>query len=94
MNRRFYVYMLTNSNNTTLYTGMTNNLERRMQEHHERRGSKFCVCYNLTKLVYFEEFSTAYEAIAAEKKIKSRNRSRKNKLIEEQNPNWEEIHLR
>jgi putative endonuclease len=94
MNRRFYVYILTNSNNTTLYTGMTNNLERRLQEHDEGRGSKFCLRYNLTKLIYFEEFSTAHEAIAAEKKIKRTNRKRKNLMIEEYNPDWDELFFR
>ena len=73
---------MTNTNNTVLYTGDTNNLERRVQEHKDKKGSSFTSKYNVTKLVFYERFDRIYDAIGAEKKIKAGSRAKKNEIIE------------
>ena len=89
----YYVYILTNTNNRVLYTGMTNDLVRRMYEHkHHLDKSSFTAQYNVDKLVYFEETSSNRAAIEREKQIKDWNRKRKNKLIETKNPNWVDLY--
>ena len=67
----YFVYMLSNTLNTVIYTGVTNNLERRMLEHKSKHNSGFSAKYNCNKLVYFEEFRLIKEAIAREKQIKN-----------------------
>ena len=90
----FYVYIMTNSNNTVLYTGMSNNVPRRMFEHRNHVDRKsFTARYNVEKLVYAEQFGTAYEAIVAEKRVKKMLRADKIKLIESINPEWKDIEL-
>jgi putative endonuclease len=86
-----WVYILTNKNNTVLYTGMTNNLERRVFEHKQKLIDGFTKKYNINKLVYCESFPTAIDAINAEKKIKGWLRIKKIKLIKTNNPNWEDL---
>ena len=86
-----YIYILTNDNKTTLYIGITSNLRRRLIEHHNGIGSKFTKEYNITNLIYFETFNDINLAIAREKQLKNWNRTKKNKLIEKFNPNWEFI---
>ena len=88
----FYVYLLTNRNNRVLYTGVTNNLIRRVYEHrnHLDKGS-FTDRYNIEKLVYFEETSSSRAAIEREKQIKDRSRAKKNALVNGTNPNWEDL---
>ena len=82
-----YVYSLSNQNNNVLYTGVTNDLIRRVYEHkHHLDKSSFTAHYNVTKLVYFEETIDAEAAIAREKQIKSWKRARKIDLIIESNP--------
>ena len=89
----YFVYMLTNSTNVALYTGITNDLERRLWEHRNHADPKsFTARYHITKLVYFEQTSDVEAAIAREKQIKAMSRAKKNKLIEKQNPNWEELY--
>jgi putative endonuclease len=66
----YYVYMMTNKANKVLYTGVTNNLERRLWEHKNKQIEGFTSRYNATKLVYFEETSDINSAIAREKQIK------------------------
>ena len=89
----FYVYILSNVNNRVLYTGVTNDLVRRVYEHkHHIERDRFTARYNIDKLVYFEETSSSRAAIEREKQIKSWNRNRKNKLIESKNPNWLDIY--
>ena len=85
---KYYVYMMSNISNTVLYTGVTNDLERRIVEHRTPDERSFTTRYNCHKLVYFEEFSSIVEAISREKQIKSWNRKRKNLLVERVNPNW------
>ena len=85
---KYYVYMMSNISNTVLYTGVTNDLERRIVEHRTPDEKSFTTRYNCHKLVYFEELSSIVEAISREKQIKSWNRKRKNILVERVNPNW------
>lgn len=89
--RRYFVYILTNKTNKVLYIGMTNDLIRRIYEHRHKLIKGFTAKYNLTRLVYFEEFDDVIDAIAAEKKIKGWLRIKKIKLIESVNPNWEDL---
>ena len=91
MSMAYYVYMMTNKYQNVLYTGITNNLVRRVYEHknHVLKDS-FSARYHLTKLVYFEMTDDVNVAIEREKQIKSWNRTRKNVLVESQNPTWED----
>jgi putative endonuclease len=83
---------MTNKNNTTLYTGVTNNLQRRVWEHKNGTGSKFTSKYKITKLVFYESFTRIYDAIAAEKQVKAGSRARKITLIESINPEWRDLY--
>jgi len=83
----YYVYIMTNKSKT-LYTGMTNDLLRRVYEHKNKLIEGFTKKYNITKLVFFEETSDVNEAIALEKKIKGWTRAKKIALIESENPHW------
>lgn len=83
--------MITNSRNTVLYTGVTNNLERRMYEHKNKLIRGFSERYKLHKLVYCEETNDINAAIAREKQIKGWLRSRKNALVNENNPAWDDL---
>ena len=86
---QYYVYIMTNNRGNVLYTGMTNDLLRRVYEHknHLKRSS-FSAQYNVDKLVYYEITNNPTAAIEREKQIKGWNRARKNKLVEKKNPNW------
>ncbi len=86
-----YVYMLTNEENTVLYTGVTNNLERRMREHRSGEFDGFTKKYHLHKLVYCEQWNNMNDAIHREKQLKGWRRSKKDALIAELNPKWEEL---
>ena len=89
----YYVYILANKTNVTLYTGVTNDLPRRVYEHRMHLDpSSFSARYHTEKLVYFESVGEATNAIAREKQIKSWNRKRKNTLIEQTNPQWEDLY--
>ena len=90
---QYYVYILTNAHKSVLYTGVTNDLVRRVYEHknHLDRGS-FTAQYNVEKLVYYEITSDIEVAIEREKQIKGWNRKRKNKLVESKNPNWDDLY--
>ncbi|MEJ2649425.1 MAG: GIY-YIG nuclease family protein [Sedimentisphaerales bacterium] len=89
--KKYWVYMMTNQNKTVIYTGMTNDLRNRVQQHKDRKGCSFTQRYNVTKLVYYEEFDRVYDAIAAEKKIKSGSKAKKIALIESMNPYWNDL---
>lgn len=84
----FYVYIMSNWTNTTLYTGVTRDLEYRVREHQEKRLPGFTAKYNVKKLVYYEEFESSYEAIQREKQIKGGSRKKKELLINSINPSW------
>jgi len=75
----------------TLYTGITNDLERRVNEHRSGTVPGFTTRYRIDSLVYFQETSDAAEAIAAEKRIKGLLRRKKIALIEEENPTWRDL---
>ena len=89
---QYWVYMMTNRNKTVIYTGVTNDLSRRVQEHRDKEGSSFAKRYNVTILVYYESFSRIYDAIAAEKKIKAGSRAKKIALLESANPGWKDLY--
>ena len=89
----FYVYILSNSNNRVLYTGITNDLARRVYEHkHHLDKNSFTAQYNVDKLVYFEDTPSSRAAIEREKQIKGWNRKHKNKLVESKNPDWSDLY--
>ena len=83
--------MMTNWNNKVLYTGVTNNLERRVYEHKNKLIKGFTAKYNVNKLVYFEYTSDVNSAIAREKQIKGWTRQKKNELIQSINPEWKDL---
>ncbi len=87
----YYVYLLTNANYTVLYTGVTNDLTRRVAEHKAGSHDGFTKKYSVHKLVCFETYASITEAIAREKQIKAGSRARKLALINTANPNWEEL---
>ena len=89
----YYVYILASRNNTTIYTGVTNDLYRRVYEHRQNVDPKsFTARYHVHKLVYFEDTGDIRAAIEREKQIKSWNRARKNKLINTNNPDWADLY--
>ena len=89
----YYVYILANWNNKVIYTGVTNNLERRIYEHKNKLIEKNYKKYNLTKLVYFEQFTNVNDAISREKEIKNWRREKKNALIETINISWKDLSI-
>ena len=91
MDRTFFVYIVTNKRNTVLYTGVTNDLVRRVHEHRTKAVPGFSVRYNLDKLVFFEMAATVENAIAREKQIKAGSRARKVALVEAMNPAWRDL---
>ncbi len=93
MKRGGAIYIITNKNNTTLYTGVTSDLRKRIWEHKNKiYPNSFSAKYNLDKLVYYEAFNNIEDAIAREKQIKGGSRIKKEKLIKDFNPNWKELY--
>jgi len=88
--KQYYVYMMS-SKTRTLYVGITNNLERRVYEHKQKLIPGFTSKYDLTWLVYCAETNDVREAIAREKQLKGWSRAKKVALIEEMNPEWEDL---
>jgi putative endonuclease len=91
--RHFYVYILASSLGGTLYIGVTNNLIRRAFEHKNKAAEGFTKKYDVDRLVYFEQFDDIENAIRREKRLKKWNRAWKIRLIEETNPNWDDLYL-
>ena len=87
----FYVYILSNIRNTVLYTGVTNDIKRRIYEHKMGMNDGFTKKYNVHKLVHFEVFEYVDLAISREKQIKGYSREKKVKLIEANNTEWNEL---
>ena len=87
----YYVYIITNYTNSTIYTGITNNLIRRIKEHKDKINPSFSSRYNLYKLVYFEVFDKSLTAINREKQIKKYSRMKKDNLIKTMNPDWNDL---
>ena len=92
MYKTYYIYFLSSSNNSALYIGVTNDLERRIEEHRSGLIPGFTQKYNCHKLVYYEQYSDVNEAIAREKQLKKWSRSKKNGLVEKTNPEWKELY--
>ena len=90
-NKQYCVYILTNSRHTVLYTGVTNNLERRLMEHKSKIGNSFTKKYNVDQLVYYECGDAISVAIAREKQIKAGSRQSKINLINSMNPEWKDL---
>lgn len=90
--RQYCVYIMTNAHNTVLYTGVTNNIQRRVLEHRSGTGSKFTKKYNVVKLVYVEYGDDVNMAIFREKQIKAGSRKKKLELIKSINPEWKDLY--
>ena len=88
--KQYFVYILT-SNSGTLYTGMTNNLHRRIAQHKNGAFDGFTKKYHVNRLVYYETFNEVRDAIAREKQIKGWKRYKKLELIESTNPKWQDL---
>ena len=87
----YYVYLLTNEYGNVLYTGVTNNLPRRLYEHKHHLVEGFTRRYNVGKLVYYETTTDVSTAIQREKQIKGWKREKKNALVESVNPEWKDL---
>ncbi len=90
--KRYYVYILTNTHHTVLYTGVTNDLVRRVYQHNQGAGSTFTRKYNIHKLVYYEIGEDVHATIAREKQIKAGSRQKKLDLINSLNPEWKDLY--
>jgi len=87
----YWVYILASCIGGTLYIGVTSDLVRRVYEHRTGQVPGFTKQYNVQRLVHFEQFSDIENAIRREKRLKKWNRSWKIQLIEERNPNWDDL---
>jgi len=92
MANQYFVYLMTNKNNTVIYTGVTNDLKRRVYEHKEKMTNGFTKKYNVNKLVYFEFTSDINSAIQREKQIKAGSRQKKIDLINSMNKEWKDLY--
>jgi len=92
--KTYFVYIITNKPQGTLYIGVTNNLERRILEHKQKIIKGFAARYNLDRWVYFEDFADVTEAVACEKRLKGWTRNRKVELIEVRNAAWEDLSVK
>lgn len=91
-NRYYFVYILTNKNNRVLYTGVTNDLKRRVYEHKEKLIDGFTKKYNVSKLVCYEVTEDIYSALGREKQIKAGSRKKKIELIISMNKEWRDLY--
>lgn len=92
MDNQYYVYILTNDYNTVLYTGVTNDLKRRVYEHKEKLVEGFTRKYNVNKLVYYEVADSIESAILREKQLKAGSRLNKLRLISNTNMKWNDLY--
>jgi putative endonuclease len=90
--RQFYIYIMTSKSNTVLYTGVTNDLRRRVYEHKEKLIEGFTKKYQIRKLVYYEILRDTESAIARERQIEGGSRKKKARLIEGMNPAWKDLY--
>ena len=86
--KAYFLYIMTNQHDRVLYTGVTNDLYRRVVEHRAGRGSGFTSKYRVNMLVYYEVYDYVFDALEREKQIKGGARQRKIDLINEMNPGW------
>ena len=91
MDKQYYVYIMTNKNNTVLYTGVTSDLKKRVFQHKEKLADGFTSKYNVSKLVYYQIAQSAFAAISREKQIKGGSRAKKIELIDRLNPDWKDL---
>ena len=89
----YFVYILSNWNDSVVYIGVTSNLPKRLYEHRNGLADGFTKKYNVHKLVYFEQTNDVYTAISREKQLKNWSRTKKNALISHQNPTWRDLSL-
>ena len=87
----YYIYILSNWNDSVLYIGVTGNLPRRLYEHKNGLVEGFTKKYNVHKLVYYEHTNDVYSAISREKQLKKWRRQKKNDLINNANPQWKDL---
>lgn len=92
MDKQYFVYLITNKNNTVIYTGVTNNLKKRIFEHKNKLVEGFTKKYNVNKLIYYEIYDSSYNAIFREKQIKSGSRQKKIDLINKINHGWKDLY--
>lgn len=92
MKKGGYVYLMSNVMNSVLYTGVTNDLKKRVYEHKHSFVDSFTKKYNVVKLVYYEIFDSIQSAISREKQIKGWIRKKKNDLVTAINPNWKDLY--
>ena len=92
MDKQYYVYIMSNKTNTVTYTGVTNNLYRRIYEHRNKLGGGFTSRYNIKKLVYYEVYQDTENAILREKQIKRWSRENKVKLVNTRNQDWHDLY--
>jgi putative endonuclease len=92
MERQYDIYIMTNKYNTVLYTGVTNDLLRRVFEHKNKLVPGFTNYYNVHKLVYYEVCEDSYSAITREKQIKGGSRQKKLDMINNFNPSWKDLY--
>ena len=93
MERQYYIYILSNKNNTVLYVGITNDLVRRVNEHKNKLCKGFTEKYNVDKLVYYEVCDDAISAIEREKQMKGGSRKKKISLVESMNVEWIDLYF-
>ncbi|WP_081209243.1 GIY-YIG nuclease family protein [Salegentibacter sediminis] len=93
-NPEYHVYIITNRKNGTLYIGMTGNIKQRLHQHRNKNLKSFSGRYNLNRLVFYEKFNSPFLAIQREKQLKKWNRLWKVNLINDFNPDWEDLSLR
>ena len=90
--RQYYIYIMTNKRNTVLYTGVTNDLKKRVYEHKEKLAEGFTERYNVDKVIYYEVFQDPENAILREKQIKGGSRAKKIALVKSMNPEWKDLY--
>ncbi len=90
--RQYYVYIMTNKRNTVLYTGITNDLKRRVYEHKAKLVEGFTKKYNINKLIYYEVSGNVESAILREKQIKGGSRAKKIQLVNGMNSRWKDLY--
>jgi putative endonuclease len=92
MDKQYYIYIMTNKKNTVVYTGVTNDLKRRVYEHKEKLAEEFTKKYNITKLVYYEVTEDIENTILREKQIKGGSRQKKAELVDSMNKEWRDLY--
>ena|SRR5699024_34791 len=92
MEKLYHLYMMTNAQHTVLYTGMSGDLTKRIWQHKQRKIEGFTKRYNVTKLIYVEDYRQVEDAIDREKQIKGWTRKKKERLINRVNPGWRDVY--